>query len=115
MSVRYGVDSNPMHALGHGRGDDHKPEKTETFSFAHGAIEVFTVIDIVHRFIEQHLQAWLVLPESIRDRMLAHPQDFQFAAKKERKEGDFNYDIIYNGTVWRYYAAGVWTIVALLQ
>lgn len=65
------------------------------------AAEVLTVKNIVHRLLERNLKAWRALPESIRDRMLDRPQDFNLIGNK-LTPGDFDYDILYNGTVWRY-------------
>lgn len=79
------------------------------------AVEILTVKDIMHRLVERNLQAWKALPESVRDRMLDRPQDFQLIANETRKEGDFDYNIVYSGTVWRYHnTALVWMIHKLL-
>lgn len=105
-------DDNPMHRIGYGRGDDHvqimparivsvgerKVEPTVPME----AVELLTVKDIIHRLVERNLQAWRALPEKIRDRMLERPQDFQLVAANDRKEGDFDWDIAYKGTIWRY-------------
>lgn len=75
------------------------------------AVEQLTVKDIVHRLIERNLQAWKALPEKVRDAMMERPQDFQLIGNKNRKEGDFDYNILHNGTVWRYSPSGVvWNI-----
>lgn len=117
-------DSNPQSHLGYGRGDDIpvklKPRMTQAYSFVEPqrvinvgertveptvpmeAMEVLTVKDVVHRLIERNLQAWRALPERVRDRILERPQDFQLVSNTSRKEGDFDYNILYNGTVWRY-------------
>ena len=113
-------DDNPMHRIGYGRGDDHhvqvmpikvvgdsNMEPTQPME----AVEVLTVKDIIHRLVERNLQAWRALPEHVRDRMLERPQDFQLIANKNRKEGDFDYNILHNGTVWRYHTTAiVWTL-----
>lgn len=79
-------------------------------------VEVLTVKDIMHRLVERNLQAWKALPESIRDKMLDHPQDFQLIPNDARKEGDYDYNIVYSGTVWRYHnTALVWMIHKLLR
>lgn len=113
-------DDNPMHRIGYGRGDDHhvqvmpikvvgeaKLEPTQPME----AVETLTVKDIIHRLVERNLQAWRNLPEKIRDRMLERPQDFQLVANKQRKEGEFDYNIQYNGTIWRFNASAlVWIL-----
>lgn len=79
-------------------------------------VEVLTVKDIMHRLVERNLQAWKALPEPIRDKMLDHPQDFQLIPNDARKEGDYDYNIVYSGTVWRYHnTALVWMIHKLLR
>lgn len=79
-------------------------------------VEILTVKDIMHRLVERNLQAWKALPEPIRDRMLDHPQDFQLIPNDARKEGDYDYNIVYSGTVWRYHnTALVWMIHKLLR
>ena len=119
--------TNPMHSFGHGRGDDHhvqampirvinpgdsKVEPTQPME----AMETLTMKDIVHRLIERNLQAWKALPEKIRDAMMERPQDFQLIGNKNRKEGDFDYNILHNGTVWRYSPSGVvWTIIDIVR
>jgi hypothetical protein len=125
-------DSNPMHRIGYGRGDDRPshPRKTAAYSFVQGkavelgleeinveptqpmeAVETLTVKDIVHRLIERNLQAWKALPEKIRDAMMERPKDFQLIPARNPKEGDFDYNILHNGTVWRFHpTAVVWTI-----
>lgn len=80
------------------------------------AMEILSVKDIVHRLIERNLQAWRALPERIRDKMLESPQDFQLIMNKQGKEGDFDYNILYNGTVWRYHnTALVWMISDIIR
>lgn len=135
MSVDGDDDSNPMHAFGHGRGDDvPKPRRTAAYSFVDPqrivnvgdskleptqpmeAVEMTTVKDIIHRLVERNLQAWKALPEKIRDKMLERPQDFQLIGNKSAKSGDFDYDILHNGTVWRYHnTAVVWVIQDILR
>ncbi len=74
-------------------------------------VETLNVKDIIHRLVERNLQAWRALPEHVRDRMLERPQDFQLVPNKLRKDGDFDYNILYNGTVWRFHTtAVVWTL-----
>lgn len=80
------------------------------------AMEILSVKDVVHRLIERNLQAWKALPERIRDKMLESPQDFQLIMNKQGKEGDFDYNILYNGTVWRYHnTALVWMISDIIR
>ena len=75
------------------------------------AVELLSVKDIVHRLIERNLQAWRALPEKIRNRMIDRPQDFQLVLNKQRKEGDFDTNIVYSGTVWRYHGTALtWVI-----
>lgn len=117
---------NPLHRIGYGRGDDHvqimparvisvgehKVEPTVPMY----AVETLSVKDIVHRLIERNLQAWKALPEKIRDAMMERPQEFQLIPNKTAKEGDFDYSILYNGTVWRYHnTALVWVIADLIR
>lgn len=138
--------ANPMHRIGHGRGDDsnmghesvpNKPRVTQPYSVIDPnrivnvggskvdptvpmhAVETLTIKDIVHRLIERNLQAWKALPEKIRDAMMERPQDFQLVGSKDfnssLKEG-FDYDIMYNGTVWRYNSVGVnWVIANIVR
>ncbi len=80
------------------------------------AVETLTVKDIMHRLVERNLQAWKALPESVRDRMLDRPQDFQLISNKARKEGEFDYNIVFGGVEWRYHnTALVWTIHQILR
>lgn len=108
--------TNPMHSFGHGRGDDHHVQVMPVKVIGESAmeptqpmeaVEQLTVKDIIHRLVERNLQAWRNLPEKIRDRMLERPQDFQLIANKQRKEGEFDYNILYNGTIWRYSGTAV--------
>lgn len=138
MSVVTDDDGNPMHAFGHGRGDDARPStprKTAAYSFVDGkvvqrglqeinveptqpmeAVETTTVKDLIHRLVERNLQAWKALPEKIRDRMLERPQDFQLIPDKTAKPGDFDWQILYNGTVWKFHnTAIVWMIADVLR
>lgn len=131
-------DSNPMSKIGYGRGDDaaaqHKPKMTQAYSFVEPrkiinvgaspveptvpmyAVETLTIKDIVHRLIERNLQAWKALPEKIRDAMMERPQEFQLIPNKTAKEGDFDYSILYNGTVWRYHNTQlVWMIADIVR
>lgn len=126
-------DSNPMHKIGYGRGDDNtvpQSRKTQAYSFVEPrkiinvgastveptvpmhAVENLTIKDIVHRLIERNLQAWKALPEKIRDAMMERPQEFQLIPNKTAKEGDFDYSILYNGTVWRYHNTQLNWIIA---
>lgn len=131
--------TNPMSRLGYGRGDDvvpaqHKPRMTQAYSFVEPrkiinvgehqmdptvpmyAVETLTVKDIVHRLIERNLQAWKALPEKIRDAMMERPQEFQLVPTKSPKSDDFDYSILYNGTVWRYHATAlVWVIADVVR
>ncbi len=83
------------------------------------AVETLTVKDIIHRLVERNLQAWRALPESIRDKMLERPQDFHLVGNKtysSASKENFDYDIVYNGTLWRYNGAGVhWVIADIVQ
>lgn len=136
-------DDNPLHKIGYGRGDDaaeeyaklqQKPRLTQAYSFINPqrvvnvgeqaveptvemiAMETLTVKDVIHRLIERNLQAWRALPERVRDRIIERPQDFQLIGNTNRKEGDFDYNILYNGTVWRYHpTALVWTIQEVVR
>lgn len=79
-------------------------------------MEILSVKDVVHRLIERNLQAWRALPEKIRDKMLESPQDFQLIPNKGAKNGDFDYNILYNGTVWQYHnTALVWMISDIIR
>lgn len=120
---------NPLHRIGYGRGDDHVQimpakvinvgEKKVDPTVPMHAVEILTVKDIVHRLIERNLQAWKALPEKIRDAMMERPQEFQLIGNKEyngTSKENFDYDIQYNGTVWRYNGAGVnWVIANIVQ
>jgi len=116
------------------RGGMPAPRKTQAYSFVEPqrvvnvgersveptipmeAMEILSVKDVVHRLIERNLQAWKALPERIRDKMLESPQDFQLIMNKLAKEGDFDYNILYNGTVWRYHnTALVWMISDIIR
>lgn len=126
-------DSNPMHKIGYGRGDDNtvpQSRKTQAYSFINPqrvvnvgekkmdptvpmqAVENLTIKEIVHRLIERNLQAWKALPEKIRDAMMERPQEFQLIPTKNPKADDFDYSILYNGTVWRYHPTQLSWIIA---
>ena len=127
----------PMSRIGYGRGDDvanqpiqYKPRMTQAYSMIDPqrvvnvgektvdptipmhAVENLTIKDIVHRLIERNLQAWKALPEKIRDAMMERPQEFQLIPTKSPKESDFDYSILYNGTVWRYHPTQLNWIIA---
>jgi len=117
---------NPLHRIGYGRGDDHVEimparvinvgEKKMEPTVPMHAVEILTVKDIVHRLIERNLQAWKALPEKIRDAMMERPQEFHLIPTKNPKEGDFDYSILYNGTVWRYHALHInWVISDIVR
>jgi len=123
-------DSNPMSKIGYGRGDDNlvqiMPAKVINVGASQmeptvpmEAVETLTVKDIIHRLVERNLQAWRALPESIRDRMLERPQDFHLVGNKmynSTSKENFDYDIVYNGTLWRYNGAGVhWVIADIIR
>lgn len=119
--------TNPMHSFGHGRGDDNHVQAMPIRVINSGdstleptqpmeVVETLTVKDIMHRLVERNLQAWKALPEHVRDRMLERPQDFQLIANKNRKEGDFDYNILHNGTVWRYHTTAVqWVLQDIVR
>ena len=116
------------------RGGNPAPRKTQAYSFVDPqrvinvgeraveptvpmeAVELLSVKDIVHRLIERNLQAWRALPEKIRDKMLERPQDFQLIPAKTAKEGEFDWNIMYNGTIWRYNGIQVgWVIFDIVR
>lgn len=121
--------ANPMSRMGYGRGDDHHVQimparvinvgGTMEPTIPMEAVELLTVKDIIHRLVERNLQAWRALPEAVRDRMLDRPQDFQLVVNKTyiaTSKENFDYDITYNGTVWRYSGAGVnWILANILK
>jgi hypothetical protein len=114
-----------MSKIGYGRGDDHVQIMPARVISVGGtmeptvpmyAVETLTIKDIVHRLVERNLQAWKALPEQVRDAMMERPQDFQLIGAKTAKEGDFDYNILYNGTVWRYHnTALVWVIADIIR
>lgn len=123
--------ANPMTRIGHGRGD---PEwnapihpkrvinvggKAMEPTVPMEAVELLNVKDIIHRLVERNLQAWRALPEAVRDKMLDRPQDFHLVGNKmynSASKENFDYDIIYNGTLWRYNGAGVnWVIADIVK
>lgn len=133
---------NPLHHIGYGRGDDvasrppppPRPRMTQAYSFINPdkivnvgddtvdptipmhTVENLTVKDLVHRLIERNLQAWKALPEKIRDAMMERPQEFQLIPTKLPKEGDFDYSILYNGTIWRYHPTQLsWNIFDIVR
>lgn len=124
-------DSNPMHSIGYGRGDDYVPKKTQSYSFVDpdriisdkvntpskvDPIENLTTKEVVTQLIERNLQAWKSLPTTIRTAFLERPQDFQLIPSKSPKLEDCDYDILYNGTVWRYSAKfSVWAIIDIVR
>lgn len=134
-------DSNPMHSIGYGRGDDvtaqpvkQRPRMTQAYSFINPdkivnvgesivdptipmhAVENLTVKDLVHRLIERNLQAWKALPEKIRDAMMERPHEFQLIPTKNPKPEDFDYSILYNGTIWRYHVTHLnWVIADIVR
>lgn len=131
-------DSKPRHRnddsnMGH-ESVPHKTRVTQAYSFIDPqrivnvgeskveptvpmyAVEILTVKDIVHRLVERNLQAWKALPEKIRDAMMEQPQDFQLIPAKNPQVGDFDYNILYSGTVWRYHSTAlVWVIADLIR
>jgi len=122
--------ANPMTRIGYGRGDDNHVQIMPARVISVGerkvdptvpmdAVETLTVKDIIHRLVERNLQAWRALPESIRDKMLEHPQDFRLIGNKmynSTSKENFDYDIVYNGTLWRYNGAGVhWVIADIIR
>lgn len=111
-------DGNPMQRIGYGRGDDYMKKAIEP-TIPMEAVEVLTVKDIIHRLVERNLQGWRALPEKIRDRMLDRPNEFQLIGNKmysSTSKEYFDYDILYNGTVWRYNAVSlVWVIQDIIQ
>lgn len=113
------------------RGGNPPAPKTQTYPFGHpkvstveptipmDAVELLTVKDIIHRLVERNLQAWRALPEAVRDRMLERPQDFRLVGNKlynGASKENFDYDIVYNGTLWRYNGAGVnWVLADIIR
>lgn len=136
--IGHGRGDDYQDGLKHGRRNDDsnmghesvsvKPRVTQAYSFVNTgdhrveptvpmhAVETLTVKDIVHRLIERNLQAWKALPEKIRDAMMERPQDFQLIPAKTAKDSDFDYSILYNGTVWRYHNTQLnWIIVDIIR
>ena len=127
-------DSNPMHRIGYGRGDDvstlpsqPKPRVTQAYSIidsqriiAVGESKVeptvpmqavsqedfktLSVRDVISRLIERNVTAWKALPLSVRAAMVDRAHDFQFLPVVTVKEGDLDLNILYNGVVWKYRA-----------
>lgn len=108
------TDSNPMHKIGYGRGDDYSPRKTSAYSFVQPpekkveptqpmdtVATSLTVRDVISKLIEPSSEAWARLPQSMKDAMIDRPQDFQFIAPSS---GSTVY-ILYNGCVLRYMGA----------
>ena len=117
--------ANPMTRIGYGRGDDQAPihpirvinvgGKAMEPTVPMEAVEILNVKDIIHRLVERNLQAWRALPEAVRDRMIERPQDFRLVGNKmynHSSKENFDYDIVYNGTLWRYNGAGVCWVIA---
>jgi len=121
--------ANPMTRIGYGRGDDQAPihpirvinvgGKAMEVTVPMDAVELLNVKDIIHRLVERNLQAWKALPESIRDKMLDRPQDFRLVGNKMyngTSKENFDYDIIYNNTLWRYNGASLnWFIADIVR
>jgi len=105
-------DDNPMHKIGHGRGDDTLMQTTKIdTTVAMEVVEVLTVKDVIARLIEPHTQAWKDLPKSVRDAMLDRPQSFQLRVGIGAAP-----DIVYNGTVWRHWNDKyTWSILNILK
>ena len=115
-------DSNPMHKIGYGRGDDNeppKPRKTQAYSFVApdrivdvGGKKVLektapmeavdekplTVKDVVNDLVAVSQQAWMALPANIRDALLDRPQLFKLIP-----DNKLHYNtppkLVYNGVV----------------
>jgi hypothetical protein len=108
-------DSNPMHSIGHGRGDTPSSmpsvRKTAVYSFveprktesknAIPAIEMktLTVKDVIAQLIEKDIIAWKSLPKSVREALMERPAEFQII---ENLMNDLSLNILYNGAVWRW-------------
>jgi hypothetical protein len=123
-------DDNPMHKIGHGRGDDYSPRKTSAYSFVQPpekkleptqpmqAVDVpLTVKDVISRLIEVDSVAWRGLPQSVKDALIERPQDFQFvpAPPKPGTTSLVTVSILYNGVVLRYDYNGSWVLDRIVR
>jgi hypothetical protein len=123
-------DSNPMHRIGHGRGDDYSPRKTSAYSFVQppekkveptqpmeAVAKALTVRDVITRLIEVDGAAWRGLPQSMKDALIERPQDFQFlpGSPKSGTTELVTVDILYNGVVLRYTYNGSWVVDRIVR
>lgn len=97
-------DINPMHKIGHGRGDDlERPPRanpiprrsTMAYSFVEPREKTHvvesvptvkdaptTIQDVMTRLVEKDFDAWMRLPESVRKLMVTCPADFTLTASE---------------------------------
>lgn len=107
-------DSNPMHRIGQGRGDDvPRSRRTAAYAFVAPqdkkveptqpmeAVRTLTVKDVISKLIEVNATAWAALPQSMKDALIERPQDFQFI----NPGAGSTVNILYNGVVLRYSGA----------
>lgn len=80
-------------------------------------VENMSIKDVVTLLIEGNIQAWKVLPASVRNAIIERPQDFQLIPNKSIKSSvDHDYDILYNGTLWKYeHSAKAWIISDIIR
>lgn len=83
----------------------------KTISMAMPAVpEPLTVKDVVTKLIEENLQAWRALPQSVRTALIENPGAFQFG-QLSLKDGSFSLTITYKGVSLRYnHTAVAWVI-----
>lgn len=119
-------DSNPMHRIGHGRGDDYSPRKTSAYSFVQpaekkveptqpmGAVPAtLTVRDVIERLIGVNSVAWTMLPKSIQDGLIDRTQEFQLIGGYAG-QADLTPDILYNGVVIHFNGA-IWVVDKIVR
>ncbi len=119
-------DSNPMHKMGYGRGDDAIPtsRRTQAYSFVlpktgekkveptQPSPDTLTVKDVITKLIEANSEAWARLPTSVKDALIERPQDFQFITVSPGGRDLVN--ILYNGVVLRY-TGNLWAIDKIVR
>lgn len=65
-------------------------------------MKTLTIKSVVSDLIEKDLLAWKHLPQSVRDAMMERPADFQFIKCFLETGTNVDFNILHNGTIWRW-------------
>ena len=78
-----------------------------------------TIKDVIVKLIEKYPDAWLALPESIRQKMMDYPHDFKFITNFTSKVNSVGIRIQYKNVVMGYnYSSndnGFWSIFDIIN